>query len=374
MTAEGIVIAAGDLAPDREHVDECFVETAAILRCAELAFGQLETVFAATGHRLPQARHAVLARPQGAAALARAGFNVISCAGNHCLDWGAGALLETLDLLRASGVSVVGAGVDIRAARMPVVRSLRDGTRIAFLAYSSILPAAYWATDSRAGCAPMRAHTCYEPAEPDQPGTPTRIATFANQEDLEAMQADIRGAAAISDVVLVSMHWGIHFVPAVIANYQREVARAAIGAGAHAILGHHAHILKGVEWIEGRPVFYSLGNFATDLRMDPEHAARASFQEIRRLSPDWPLDYDSLYNFPTEARRSVLARFAIAAGAIRETSLVPLHIGSDAIPRPCAPGSTEFDAVVRGMIVNNDQAGLNARYLPTEDRILVQCG
>jgi Holliday junction resolvasome RuvABC ATP-dependent DNA helicase subunit len=49
--------------------------------------------------------------------------------------------------------------------------------------------------------------------------------------DLAAMEADIRKAKREADVVLVSHHWGIHFVRAVIADYQREVARAAIAAG-----------------------------------------------------------------------------------------------------------------------------------------------
>ena len=67
-----------------------------------------------------------------------------------------------------------------------------DSTRVAVLAYSSILPQAYWAEERRAGCAPMRAHTVYEQVELDQPGTPARIHTYAHREDLSAMEADIR--------------------------------------------------------------------------------------------------------------------------------------------------------------------------------------
>jgi len=64
-----VVLATGDLAPDRDEVASCFVATAATLRDAELTFGQLETSFAVTGTRLPQARHAVLAAPAGAIVL-----------------------------------------------------------------------------------------------------------------------------------------------------------------------------------------------------------------------------------------------------------------------------------------------------------------
>src|SRR5690349_17631165 len=138
----GLVLATGDLAPDRPNPDECFVAARALLHEAELVFGQLETSFATRGTRLPQARHAVMAQPACAAALARAGFDVISFAGNHCLDWGNEAFFETLHHLKSAGLDAVGVGENIAAARAPVIRRMADGTRVAFLAYSSILPQA----------------------------------------------------------------------------------------------------------------------------------------------------------------------------------------------------------------------------------------
>jgi poly-gamma-glutamate capsule biosynthesis protein CapA/YwtB (metallophosphatase superfamily) len=371
---DGVILAAGDIAPDREDPDACFAATAAVLRDAEIAFGQLETTFAASGTKLPQARHAVLAHPRGAAALARAGFKVISLAGNHCLDWGEAALRESIGHLRAAGLDTVGAGADIAAARTPAVRQLRDGTRVAFLAYCSILPQGYWADVKRPGCAPMRAHTVYEAIEHDQPGTPPRIHTYAQRDDLERMIEDIRAARRIADVVIVSQHWGIHFVRAVIADYQREVARAAIAAGADAVVGHHAHILKGVELVEGRPVFYSLCNFATDLRMDPEHAARASFREIQRLAEDWVPDFNSLYNFPPASCLSMLVRFDVAGGRIAQTSCLPLHIGADAVARLLDPADARFGQVTQYLRDVSAEAGLNGTLRPQGGRLIVGAG
>src|SRR5262245_43344996 len=198
------MLAAGDLAPDRDDPDALFDAVRSLLNSADVVFGQLETTFAGSGLRLPQARHAVLAHPRGAAALGRAGFDVISCAGNHCLDWGSAALAESIGHLRNAGLDVVGAGSNIAEARAPVYRSLPDGTRIAFLAYCSILPMAYWAEATRPGCAPMRAQTLYEAIEPDQPGTPPRIRTFADADDLAALCVDIRAARASADLVFVS--------------------------------------------------------------------------------------------------------------------------------------------------------------------------
>lgn len=366
------VLATGDLAMDRDDHDACFAGTADILRSADLVFGQLETSFAEKGVRLPQARHAVLARPEGAAALGRAGFDVISMAGNHVMDWGQEAFFETRGHLESAGISVVGAGANIVEARRPVIRTLGDGTRVAFLAYSSILPHSYWADERRPGCVPMRAFTVYEQIEHDQPGTPARVHTYPHREDLAAMEADIRAAKAEADVVLVSHHWGIHFVRAVIADYQRDVARAAIAAGADAIFGGHAHILKGCELIDGKPVFYSLCNFATDLAMDEAHANSKSFNEIRILAEEWEPDFESLYNFPKAARLSMIARLEIAGGKMLRAGLLPLVIGRDAVPRLAEPGSEDHAAVIEYLAAVTEEAGLNARYRQAEGMVVLE--
>lgn len=368
------ILATGDLAMDRDDYDASFAATRDMLRAADIVFGQLETSFAQRGVRLPQARHAVLARPEGAAALGRAGFSVISMAGNHVMDWGHEAFFETRSHIEAAGMNVVGAGANIAEARRPVIRTLVDGTRVAFLAYSSILPHAYWADERRPGCAPMRAFTVYEQVEHDQPGTPARIHTYPHREDLAAMEADIRAARANADIVLVSHHWGIHFVRAVIADYQRDVARAAIAAGADAIFGGHAHILKGCELIEGKPVFYSLCNFATDLAMDEAHANSKSFNEIRGLAEEWEPDFDSLYNFPKASRLSMIARLEIASGKVWRAGLLPITIGRDAVPRLAAPGSGDHAAVVEYLAAVTAEAGLNARYRVGADMVVLEAG
>ena len=367
-----VILATGDITPDRDDPDSCFAATRDLLGSADLVFGQLETSFAERGVRLPQARHAVLARPAGAAALGRAGFDIISLAGNHVLDWGRDAFADTVANLRAAGVAVVGAGSDIAEARRPVLSVLSDGTRVATLAYCSILPMAYWADERRPGCAPMRAYTVYEQIEHDQPGTPPRVHTYPHRDDLAAMEDDIRKARAQADVVIVSHHWGIHFVRAALADYQRDVARAAIAAGADVILGGHPHILKGVEMIESKPVFYSLCNFAVDLRMDPAHAASTSFREIQSLAQDWVPDFDSLYNFPPAARMSMIARIEVAAGKVLETGFLPLWIDRDAIPRVLPPDDPRFAEVVDYMTAVTVEAGLDAAFRIVGDRVVLE--
>ena len=355
-------LATGDLALDRANYDESFVATRDALREADLVFGQLETSFAESGSRMPQARHAVLARPDGARALGEAGFDVISMAGNHCMDWGREAFFETRRHLEAAGIAVVGAGKDIAEAREPVIRMLSDGTQVALLAYSSILPHSYWADERRPGCAPMRAHTIYEQIEHDQPGTPARVHTYPHRGDLAAMQQDIRQAKERADLVLVSQHWGIHFVRAEIADYQRDVARAAIAAGADAIIGGHAHVIKGCETIAGKPVFYSLCNFATDLAMDEAHAKSKSWNEIRVLAEEWEPDFEGLYNFPTESRMALVARLEIAKGRVTKAGMLPVYIGRDAVPHFLDPEDERYRQVVTYLTEVTHEAQLNGRY------------
>ncbi|SOB88232.1 poly-gamma-glutamate synthesis protein (capsule biosynthesis protein) [Sphingomonas guangdongensis] len=364
-----VLLATGDLAMDRADYAESFTATRDVLRAADIVFGQLETSFALSGVRAPQARHAVLARPDGADALADAGFDVISMAGNHVLDWGNDAFSETVGNIERAGMQVVGAGATIAEARTPVSITLGDGTRVAILAYSSILPQDYWATERRPGCAPMRAFTHYEQIEHDQPGTPARIHSWPHGEDLAALEADVRAAKAAHDVVVVSHHWGIHFVRATLADYQRAVARATIAAGADAIIGGHAHILKGCELIEGKPVFHSLCNFATDLRMDAAHAASKSFNEIRVLAENWEPDFDSLYNFPPASRLSMVARLEIAGGRVTRAGLLPLYIDRDAVPRFCKTGTARHAEVIDYLTAVTKEAGLNARYTPADDMV-----
>jgi poly-gamma-glutamate capsule biosynthesis protein CapA/YwtB (metallophosphatase superfamily) len=366
-----LLYAVGDIAPDREDPRECFALVRDELRRADLGFCQLEVNLTERGVRLPQVRHTHRARPSTARALADAGFSVVSFAGNHCLDWGPDGFHDTIEHLRAAQLEVVGVGDDIAQARRPVLVE-RAGVRVAFLAYSSILPAHYWAEARRAGCAPMRAHTVFEAIEPDQPGTPARIHTFAQRDDLAALCADIAAARQRADVVVVSLHWGIHFVPAVIADYQREVGHAAVDAGADLILGHHAHILKGVEVYRGKAIFYSLCNFAMDLRMDKAHAESKGFKEIQGLHPDWVPDFDSLYNFPPESRMTLIARATLTRTGAQQVGFLPAYINRNAQPEILAAGDPRFDEIVRYMRRVSESQGLPVRLVPEGDVVWVR--
>ncbi|MFC4855912.1 CapA family protein [Actinophytocola glycyrrhizae] len=362
--------AVGDLGPERDDPASLFTRVREELRGGDIVFGQLEMNLTRRGTRMPQARHTARCDPRAAADLRDAGFTVLSWAGNHCMDWGPEGFHDTIDALTDAGITVAGVGADLTAARAPRLVE-HDGTTVAFLAYCSILPAGYWATGNRPGCAPLRAHTHYEQIEPDQPGTPARVHTYAHREDLAALLDDVRRARELADVVVLSMHWGVHFVPAVLADYQREVAHAAVDAGADLVLGHHAHILKGVEVYRGKAIFYSLGNFAMDLPMTAEHAARPSFRELLRLHPGWEPDLDSTYNFPPDSRKTVLVRCAIERGEITSVGFSPADISRRSVPELLSPADPRFTDVVDYLAAAGADQGLDTVFTVEGDHVLV---
>ena len=369
MKTKTILLAAGDVAPDRPDPNECFDLVRGALTEADITFCQLEVNLTERGSRLPQARHTMRGDPAIARAMKDAGFTVVSFAGNHCMDWGQEGFFDTIDNLKAADLGVVGVGADIEEARKPLIVEV-NGTRVAFLAYSSILPMGYWAEERRPGCAPMRGHTLYEQIEHDQPGTPARIHTYPHRGDLDALVEDIRLAKQQADVVAVSLHWGIHFVEASIADYQKDVAYAAIDAGADLILGHHAHILKGVEIYRGVPIVYSLCNFAVDLRMDEAHANSKSFKEIQTLNASWIPDLDSLYNFPADSRMTIVLKAVIDEGRVQTVSLLPAYVNTNAQPQIVGVADPRFGEVLAYMNKITAAAGFSTRYEVRGDELV----
>jgi poly-gamma-glutamate synthesis protein (capsule biosynthesis protein) len=181
--------------------------------------------------------------PGGAEALARAGFSIVSTANNHAWDYGQPALLSTIALLDGAGVRHVGTGADRATSRRAEVVDV-GGFRVAFLAYTDI-----W-NDGLLARHPADA-----------------FVARAEEEEVGAAVRALRESGA-ADAVLVSYHGGNEYVD-VPRGRTQTILRAAIDAGATAVLGHHPHVVQGVEWYRGRPILYSLGNLL--MRMHRDH-------------------------------------------------------------------------------------------------------
>jgi len=332
VSGDFAILAVGDVGAKRDNLASMFAAVSPTLRSAPVVFGQLETVVSDRGAIVPNAKLAMRAPPALATALAETGFTMMSFAGNHCLDWGFDAFGDTLAHMASTGVAIAGAGTNRARAYAPVYQQVGE-TRIALIAASSILPDGYAATADSPGCAPLRAHTVYERIEHDQPGTPARTRSFPDRTDLASLLAAITGAKAQAQIVLVSLHWGIHMVRGTLADYQIEVAHAAIDAGADAILGHHPHLMKGVGFHRGKPIFYSLGNFAIEQPhvWDPAIVETESFRHLVSLNPSWSLE--SAYMLPEETRITGIVRLVVEHGAISQTRLMPAWIEDDSAPR-----------------------------------------
>jgi poly-gamma-glutamate synthesis protein (capsule biosynthesis protein) len=366
------LLAVGDVGVRRPDCATMFSGCATTLRSADLAFAQLETTVSDRGARVPNARLAMRAPPAMLAAARAAGLRMMSFAGNHCLDWGYEAFDDTLRHAAAAGITLCGAGATLAEALAPCYALLGD-TRVAFVAACSILPEGYAAQAERPGCAPLRAHTVYEQIEHDQPGTPARIHTRVHAADLAALCAAVRAARREAQLVLVSLHWGVHMVPHDLADYQREAAHALIDAGADGILGHHAHLLKGVEIYRDRPVFYSLGNFAIEQPhvWDPDIVRHASYRQLQALNPTW--NPAATYVLPDITRASGAARLQIAAGRILGVGFLPAWIGDDSAPRMLQPSDPPFARVQAQLQESTVAAGLNARFRVADGGLAIDC-
>ena len=155
------ISAVGDISNGPEPLEASFADVMETLRSADVRFGHAERAYSARGRWVEQSGPTAPRRlPETAAGFKSVPFDVLSIASNHTGDWGPEAVEDTVETFRALGIPTVGSGRNIEEARKPVIIT-RKGIRIAFLGYVSVIPVQTWATETRAGCAPMRAHTYY---------------------------------------------------------------------------------------------------------------------------------------------------------------------------------------------------------------------
>lgn len=378
------LLAVGDNIPGMGYYDELYDHVAPLFRKADIAFGQVETVLIDEKiddlypYVASQARMPCSSDPGVATAMKDAGFDIVSFASNHSLDYGRVHFLNTIDYLRNAGMEVIGGGKNEEEARQFSIME-RGGTKIAFLGYCTILPQDYWAQESRPGLNPARGLTLYEQVEHDQPGTPCRIHTWAHRGDKARMLEDIKKARELADIVVVSMHWGIHFTKAEIAEYQVEYAHDAIDAGADLILGHHAHILKPVEVYKGKVIFYSLANFAmTDpnsmerdkktLRQDMRSSKK--HQEMAKIRSDFG-NKNKDKSFPEDCYYTMIAKILIEDKKIARVSYLPTYIPDDFKPYTVSHDEPLFSTINDYMREINGMMGIDVTLTPDGDEVII---
>lgn len=118
--------------------------------------------------------------------------------------------------------------------------------------------------------------------------------------------------------------------------YQREIAQRLIEAGVDVILGHHPHELKAVEMHRGRPIFYSLGNFAFDQPQSVIRRAMTKSPFVERKTQEWGFEMDDPeladYSFPPNCRHSMIARLRLGPNGVVRTTFLPVLINGARSP------------------------------------------
>lgn len=321
-----------------------------------MTFGNLEIPLTDGG--TPADKPAAFRGPKaGGGALRGMGFDVVSLANNHALDYGAAGARDTMTVVEESGVVHVGMGVGDEASAGRVVRV--GELRIGVLALCSTIPRGYAAGPDRLGVAPLRAHQAiYVDGAlfDEQPGTAPRVQTWAHEPDLERAEAAVhalRGSGA--DLVVAAVHWGVPpmwLAPyqAPLADYQRPMAERLVAAGVDAIFGHHAHVPLQFDLIDDAPVFWSLGNFM-----------------FQPYSVEHPQDGPTTPGLmgggrPAEFHQGYVARLSFGKGGLGAIDLETYVL--DEAGEPVAPTPEVHEAMVARLDRGERPAAVAVRWAP----------
>lgn len=211
-----------------------FLNIADFLKSTDMTFANLEGPISSRGVNVGSI-YSFRADPKSVEGLVYSGIDVVSFANNHVWDYGREAFEDTLLILDENGINHIGAGDTYGTAHTPVVKEI-NGTKIAFLGYTNLLPPFLGKMDASPAV-----------AFPDK----------------EQMAKDIQTAKSLADIVVVSFHWGDEYKTHH-NQLQEDLGHAAIDAGADFVVGHHPHVAEDVEMYNGKYIAYSLGNFVFD--------------------------------------------------------------------------------------------------------------
>jgi len=222
--------------------------------------------------------------PRNVGCLRAAHIDCCVLANNHVLDWGPGALTQTLDTLHEAGVKTAGAGADRDAAQSPAVLPTKEGRVLvfSFAGPDCGVPEEWIAGQKRLGIALL----------PD----------FSDRT-LEPIVRKIAATKKPGDIVVVSIHWGGNWGDAIPEAHRRFAHRLLDAAGVDLVHGHSSHHAKGIEVYRERLILYGCGDLIND------------YEGIDSPGP-WRSDLALLY----------FARLERATGRLLGLSMTPLRL------------------------------------------------
>lgn len=236
-----------------------------VLESADLLLANLECVLTDRTERWTDGRYKPFyfrADPRAVDALVTGRVGFVSIANNHIGDFGWEGLRDTLTVLDRAGIAHAGAGMDRADAHEPA-RLVRQGARVSVLA-SADYPAEWRAT-------------------PTSPGM-NYIPVSLDHANFVEVARQIAAARERADFVIFSIHWGPN-MRAWPSQEFRAFAHAVIDAGADLFWGHSAHVVQGVEFHHGRPIFYDTGDLVDDYVVDPHLRNDLSALFLVRVRP-----------------------------------------------------------------------------------------
>lgn len=207
-----------------------------------------EFPFSTRGTKAPDKQYTFRVEPSYVSALVDMGVDVASLANNHALDFGQDALLDTFTTLDNAGIPYVGAGETKERAEEAIFVEA-GGRKVGVLSASRVIPVVEWNITTR------------------QPGL------FCTYDSSRLVQR-IKEIESQCDYVVVFVHWGIER-KAYPEEYQRNLAKQYIDAGADLVVGNHSHVPQGIEYYKGVPIVYCLGNYIFNPNMTDTYALKA---------------------------------------------------------------------------------------------------
>ncbi len=234
MLARGVAYMVNKYGSDDDAFP--FLKIKDTLSGADVVFGNLEGPVSDKGYKAGSI-YSFEADPKAIDGLTFAGFNVMSCANNHMLDYTSAALEDTIARLKGASILCAGAGANAAEALAPKFLDVK-GNKIAVLAYADFAVESWYATETGPGI-----------AKPTDENIKTGIDAAREQ-----------GA----DIVVVSFHFGNEYEAAP-SDEQKHLSHLAIDGGADLVIGHHPHVIQPTEeYKPGKWIAYSLGNFVFD--------------------------------------------------------------------------------------------------------------
>lgn len=249
------------------------------MKDADITMVNLESCISTRGTKLEKEFNFRM-NPKYLPVLKYGGVDIVSIANNHIVDYGLQGIKDTFYYLDSIGVKYVGAGLNLDEARKPAIFTIR-GVKIGFLAYSF----AFAASKNSWGTAPI---------------------------DTTIIKEDLRNLKEVekADFIAVNFHWGKER-----SNYanqdQQRIARFAIDNGANVVIGHHPHVLQGIEQYKNGFIAYSLGNFIFGGNSRKHHytaLAKITFQNKKMNSEIIPIEVRNFcaYDLPQTKKDSIM--------------------------------------------------------------------